>query len=960
MPDFNPEEMGARCDLCPLRAARVGGPVPSEIHADAKILIVGESPGQEECKVGRPFVGPSGQEMIQALRVAGLKREDVSWANSCSCRPPRDEMGKFLHRLEQENKKAESIARKAKAPFVRVPTPQQCCRPRLINEIKANNYHDVIAVGGSGFQTLTLSDKGIHAVRGGPYIADLLDTGGVVKIESESSPPTILGGWRLRILPTLHPAYVLRARRWTKVMRADVARAARWFQGRLAWKEPESIIFPTPAQLEEFLLGPITPGVSFWRSCDIETQYYNPDFLPEKIPLTNPQLQAKLYCIGFGTVDRAMAVPILGIDGKREFYNEYDLAALKDIIRRFLVDPQRYKVGHLFGYFDRGVIRRTLGVDPEPIIDTILLHRLVDSELPHSLAFVGSMFTDVTAWKAEESGTEARTDEELLRYNCVDVAVTARILPDLARMVQLRGQDRVMANDTKIQKICCSMHALGMGVNQTVRATWDRRLLDGKSLRGEQLFEYEFTDGAFVVDVSEAAARAQAKSEAPLKEAPLQVRGALQWKAEMRRLTGLPELNPSSVPQIARLLFENWKLEPKFFTELGDPSTGDDILREIMQRKSVKGDRKKALEALRRFRKCVKLRGTYTSKFRLCSEFIPEDEYADKKIGGGVERDEDEGDNSRRGIVLLDGRVHSTFNSHTTVSGRLASSRPNMQNIPPPLRNMFVPSPGNVYVYADMDQVELRMVAALAGASRYLEIFDRAYKARGGKIDKLDTSLDPHAGSAEMVFPSEWKVASRDAKMRIRDYAKKLVYCLLYGGSDETVHDIIVSTEDNRGRLVYADADIKSTSLKIQRWVEANPEIEAWWTAVVEKVRQDGFLAEPILGRRRDFLDGIDDLEETSGKIRNFGPQAGTAALVNLGTVELVEGPLPFEKFGPNTGAVNQTHDSLIFEVPEGKANWAKGQVQEALTQRFDCLPVWFTAEAKVITDGSGRKWSGA
>jgi DNA polymerase I-like protein with 3'-5' exonuclease and polymerase domains len=150
---------------------------------------------------------------------------------------------------------------------------------------------------------------------------------------------------------------------------------------------------------------------------------------------------------------------------------------------------------------------------------------------------------------------------------------------------------------------------------------------------------------------------------------------------------------------------------------------------------------------------------------------------------------------------------------------------------------------------------------------------------------------------------------------------------------------------------------MQSTSLKIVRWLDANPEIRTWWDDVVEQVRRDGFLAEPILGRRRDFLDGMDDLEETRSEIINFGPQSATAALINKATVAIVEGPIPFGKWGPNTGLVNQTHDSLLFEVPESKAVWAKEQVRDAMTQRFDCLPVWFTADAKVIVNGAFSPW---
>ena len=78
-----------------------------------------------------------------------------------------------------------------------------------------------------------------------------------------------------------------------------------------------------------------------------------------------------------------------------------------------------------------------------------------------------------------------------------------------------------------------------------------------------------------------------------------------------------------------------------------------------------------------------------------------------------------------------------------------------------------------------------------------------------------------------------------------------------------------------------------------------------------------------------------------------------------VATVALVEGPLPFGRWGPTTGLVNQCHDALVFEVPEERAVWARDVVTEAMTQRFAGFQVMFPAEAAIVTNWKGRKWKG-
>jgi len=879
---YDPQEFGAKCDRCFLQSRRVGGPVPPELNPGAQALVIAEAPGEHEVDELRPLVGPSGIELMRALSAVGVARSSLSYENAAICRPPGNEMKRLLHELAKENK--QRVA-EGKEPYL---SPFDACRPRLLHTLR--KYQDVITVGQAGLRAITQGEDSVMARRGGPIEGVLTDDGQFWRLESAV-------GHKLRILPTLHPAFVLRARRWTKAFRADLAKAWRWFRGTLGWKVPMVSYNPPLEALSRFLAQD-APFIAF----DYETDGLEP-------------LSANVRCISLATVDVAYVVAFLSIDGESRFYTTADEEELKRELAQWMAAKERLKVGHNAGYYDRIVARRQLGVDPKPLLDTILLHRAVESELPHTLGYVGSVYTDVTSWKADDTATTARTDFELWSYAATDAVVTARVVEPLQQAAELRGQMAVAYFDHKVQAACVGMHTNGMLVDQRARAEWDAKLR----------------------------------------------REAIELRTKLRELAGNDKLNPNSVPQIKELLFEKWELPVKDYTDLGEPSTGDDSIRKLMVDKSV-GERQRAfLDALRRFRRKVKYRGTYVRKLVPATEIIVDDDLSlDEDELARLEEARRQGDQkalaaerrkTKRGVLLADGRVHANYNAHGTTSGRLSSSDPNMQNLPRRLRNMFVAAPGNVLVACDLDQVELRIAAALAGARNYLDAF------ANGK--------DPHTMSALLVAtPATLQLYERAVRQygekgvkkdpdwaRVRDFQKRAQYGVLYGAELQTLHNSLTEAEDDNDNLIYANLDVRETRRWRERWLEANPEFEQWWESEVLLYRQQGFLADCLLGRRRDFLDG-----EDRNEILNYRCQSTAAAFAMRAMVQLTIGygaPLQFEKWGPGTGLIQQGHDSVVFEVPEEKAKWAAGIIQEAMTGYIPGLPVKLTSEAKI-----GKVWS--
>jgi DNA polymerase I-like protein with 3'-5' exonuclease and polymerase domains/uracil-DNA glycosylase len=869
-----------------LLKSRVGGPVGPEYHDTIEAAIIAETPGEKECAVGRPLLGPSGMELTETLPIVGSHRSRVDLHYAVACMPPEGDLDKVLLRLSRENKRREKAGEKTQ------PNPIECCRPRLLAELRTTN---LVTLGRVAHQSITRTAKAIAEIRGGPVEGHLTRTDDFrlgPPLDPSSDAP-------VKLMPTLHPSHVQKARRWTRAFRTDLGRAFRWFSGRLDWRDPTMNLHPTPDELADWLLRHRGERIVF----DVETTIDDPT-------------EAKLKCVGLSTETEAIVVPILSIEGPggrlipAHGYTDAEAADLRAVLTEFFTSAEWTKVGHNAGYFDRMVIRQHFGVDPEPLVDTILLHRAVESELPHRLAYVGSVYTDVSSWKAAHTAKTAATDHELLTYCAIDCAVTARVLPKLESAAAARDQLEVVRKDHDIQRMCVGMHEQGMWV--------DRQRRDEEAVRLR----------ALIVD----------------------------WSARAREAAGIPDLNLNSTPQLRDLLFSKWRLTPADYTKLGDPSTDDDALR-LMRTQNAKNTQVvRFIDNLRRARTYLKEYGTYVRRM------VP---YG-QPLDGFSYQSEDEEDAADRGLILSDGRMHPDYTAHGTTSGRISSSGPNAQNFPKHLRGMIAAAPGRVLVGADADQLELRIIAAIAGMTKYLEVF-----AAGG---------DPHALTASLMFGTNFDEAESggDQWTKLRNLSKGIKYASFYGSGDETVHGIVTSAEDKEGNLLYPNLTVREVALIRRNWLKGIPQLAKWWDATLNQYREQGYIRDPVWGRRRDFLDG-----ENFNETVNFPIQGAGAHIIHESTFELLR-RIPFGYWGHGTGLVCQVHDALYAEapcphpqhevekLPNGKpneklrefgwcppgcqceANWTARQIEQSMNRAVPGLDgVVFKAKAKI-----GRRWS--
>jgi DNA polymerase I-like protein with 3'-5' exonuclease and polymerase domains len=175
----------------------------------------------------------------------------------------------------------------------------------------------------------------------------------------------------------------------------------------------------------------------------------------------------------------------------------------------------------------------------------------------------------------------------------------------------------------------------------------------------------------------------------------------------------------------------------------------------------------------------------------------------------------------------------------------------------------------------------------------------------------------------------------------------------------ETVHKLIAKTEvpskgadgtaknDGTTDLPYAQLALRKVRQMRDNWLKGAPEFERGWEREIQTYRDNGFIAEEITGRRRDFLDG-----EAPNEIVNFPIQASAAGLMNLAIVQLHE-QIPLHKWGTGTGIINQCHDSIVIECPESEGENVARMLEEAMNQVHPALPgVVFSAGADI-----GKDW---
>ncbi|MBI1799948.1 MAG: DNA polymerase I [Candidatus Eisenbacteria bacterium] len=357
-------------------------------------------------------------------------------------------------------------------------------------------------------------------------------------------------------------------------------------------------------------------------------------------------------------------------------------------------------------------------------------------------------------------------------------------------------------------------------------------------------------------------------------------------EAELGALAG-EAVNLNSGPQLAKLLFEKFALPSGRRTRSGY-STDSEVLEGL-------ADQHPFPRLLLEYRALAKLKSTYL-------DALPAQ------------------------VDSADGRVHTTFEPTGAATGRLSSSRPNLQNIPirtpqgRSIRRAFVAESGGILIGADYSQIELRVMAHLSGDPRLIEAF------RAGE--------DVHASTARRIFG----VTSGELDPRLRSRAKIVNFGVIYGMG---------------GRSLATQMGIPLADAKefIRGYFQVYAGVREYLDRTLEEARSRGWVA-TLMGRRRYLpqLRSSNGLERSNAERAaiNTPIQGSAADLVKLAMLK-VRAALA----GAHPGArlLLQVHDELLLECPAAHAD----RVAEIVRREMEgCYPM---SVPLTVTIGRGLSW---
>ena len=279
--------------------------------------------------------------------------------------------------------------------------------------------------------------------------------------------------------------------------------------------------------------------------------------------------------------------------------------------------------------------------------------------------------------------------------------------------------------------------------------------------------------------------------------------------------------------------------------------------------------------------------------------------------------------------IAPDGRIHTFFQNTVTATGRLSSTEPNLQNIPvrtplgAEMRKMFLAQEGRVLVDADYSQIELRLLAHIAGD----EAMQQGFR----------TGADIHAITASQVFG----VPLEQVTKQMRSAAKAVNFGIVYGISEFSLAgDIGVSLQEAKEYMT--------------RYFAKYSGVRRYQKEVVEQAKRDGYVS-TLMGRRR----WLPELKSSNYNLRSFGervalnmPIQGTAADIIKQAMLAVWRRLKEE--GLAGKLILQVHDELIVECPAAEGDRIAEILEEEMEHVAE-LTVPLVAEAHV-----GKSWADA
>jgi uracil-DNA glycosylase family 4 len=719
--------------------------VPGYGLSGAKIMIVGEAPGADEDREGKPFVGAAGKLLRSSLAQVGIDVDMVYLTNICRYRPPNNKMRAWFNELGHPNQTVF-------AGLV-----------ELIAEIEAVQPNVVVACGNYPLWALTGKAQWRRVKnRDG---SSSMDYTGISAWRGSILESHVVPG--LKVIPTFHPSFINREGFDSYgIFLADLERVKR---------ESE---FPGVRPIaRELILDP--QGKDRWEIKDMLLS-------PKKIITYDIEyIGSKLLCVSFANnLDWAVSIKT-SAPSDLEYVREILLSGLP-------LNAQN-------GIFDCSILEWWYKM---PVIqalkyDTMLAAHAANPELPKGLDFLCSIHTDqpyykdMVDWKLIEAGKQS--PEILLEYNAIDSWVQHAVM--LSQLDSDLNEPEVM----QTFKFEMSM----------VKPLWDM------SSRGVRIDRDK-------LDVF----RGQLEEEIALRTTALHM------------VAGKP-VNVKSTKQIADLLFNKLGLRPGKKNKTG-PATDDKTLAEV-QIRATNDTQRGVIRLIREIRE----------RRDLISKFVE------------IQFDEDD-------------RMRGHYNPAGTDTGRLASRKfyptgtgGNQQNIPrnKTVRRMFIPEPGKIFGYADLERAESLVVAHITQDPEMLRVHG--------------PGMDAHKELAKVLY----ELDSVDEVTSDQRYMGKQTR---HAGNYMEGPRVFMVNVNKLAAKTGVSIDFTTAKKFIGIYRELHPFLERWWSDTESQLWKTRTLYNLVgpngKGRKRIFHGHIRGLLP---KAVAFVPQSTVGDTLNVGLLNL-------------------------------------------------------------------------
>ncbi len=741
----------------------------------ARVMVVGEAPGEEEERRGVPFCGASGYELNRMLQEAGINRSECFVTNVIRERPFKNDLSHFIAMdkngklIRSQNSKLIDHSRFRKCRDLWVTQEVFDGLALLQQELALVKPNVVVAVGNAAMWALT-GKWGVSKWRGSMLQAD-----------------ANLGAYK--VIPTYHPAAVLRQWTWRAAVVHDLRRAARFRNGE-GYPVPRYNFILRPSYAEAIqtldrLIRRADNGERLRLAHDIETRAGH----------------IACYGIAWSRTD-AICIPIMCVERAEGYWDLQSETEIVLRIRRLLTHPQVEVIGQNHSYDSQYTDRFAFFV-PNLKLDTMIGQHALFADLPKALYFLASIYCDYYVyWKDEGKNWEPGVGEEQLwHYNCLDCTYDLEIAEVMEQTVESFASDSWPA--------CREVFAFQQRMFWPVLKAMQRGIRVDTKRRNEMILEVQYEIDRreqFIFDI-----------------------------------LGHP-LNPDSPKQMHELFYGDFKMPVQLKRgkkgEPSRPTLDDDALQKLVRIEPLLKPLVNSIADIRTLRK-------FLSNF-LCRPLDIDSRMRCAINIGGSESGKSAPNTYRLSTsenAFGSGTNMQNIPSEKSKSVGKAKKRGGIQGIGDPyefpnIREIFVPDPGYTWFDMDLERADLYVFV--------WELEDQLYK------DFLVRGVDAHLFHAYILAEREPPALDelcevhpnyhdhRASLKHAREFAKVFTHAVDYVGGAPTIAKAVGLTVHavDRARKIY---------------LSAHPKIEPYWKKVENQIRKYHFIENKFGYRRYLF-----------------------------------------------------------------------------------------------------------